>query len=163
MRAASLDEFCAAVDIQFVLHVVEATGGVFAGTKLRGVAEAAGLALEGDGVFCARDEAGRELFTVANLGAERLEAESIKSLATHGLTLSMDVPRVSDGAVAFDRMLAVARQLAAALGGVLVDAQRAPLSDAMIDAIRAKTAELQQRMRDGGIAPGSTRALRLFS
>jgi FtsZ-interacting cell division protein ZipA len=103
------------------------------------------------------------LFTVANLGAERLEAESIKSLATHGLTLSMDVPRVSDGAVAFDRMLAVARQLAAALGGVLVDAQRAPLSDAMIDAIRAKTAELQQRMRDGGIAPGSTRALRLFS
>jgi len=163
MRAASLDEFCAAVDIQFVLHVVEATGGVFAGTKLRGVAEAAGLALEGDGVFRARDEAGRELFTVANLGAERLEAESIKSLATHGLTLSMDVPRVSDGAVAFDRMLAIARQLAAALGGVLVDAQRAPLSDAMIDAIRAKTAELQQRMRDGGIAPGSTRALRLFS
>jgi len=163
MRAASLDEFCAAVDIQFVLHVVEATGGVFAGTKLRGVAEAAGLALEGDGVFRARDEAGRELFTVANLGAERLEAESIKSLATHGLTLSMDVPRVSDGAAAFDRMLAIARQLAAALGGVLVDAQRAPLSDAMIDAIRAKTAELQQRMRDGGIAPGSTRALRLFS
>lgn len=163
MRAASLDEFCAAVDIQFVLHVVEATGGVFPGTKLRGVAEAAGLVLEGDGVFRARDEAGGELFTVANLGAERLEAESIKSLATHGLTLSMDVPRVTDGALAFDRMLAIARQLAAALGGVLVDAQRAPLSDAMIDAIRARTAELQQRMRDGSIVPGSTRALRLFS
>ncbi|KAF0163592.1 MAG: hypothetical protein FD157_2922 [Rhodocyclaceae bacterium] len=163
MRAASLDEFCAAVDIQFVLHVVEATGGVFAGTKLRGVAEAAGLVLETDGVFRARDEAGGELFTVANLGAERLEAESIKSLATHGLTLSMDVPRVTDGALAFDRMLAIARQLAAALGGVLVDAQRAPLADAMIEAIRAKTAELQQRMRDGSIVPGSIRALRLFS
>jgi hypothetical protein len=71
MRAGKLDEFCAAVDIQFVLHVVEAGGGVFAGTKLRGVAEAAGLALEGDGVFRARDEGGGELFTVANLGAER--------------------------------------------------------------------------------------------
>jgi hypothetical protein len=35
MRAAELDAFCAAVDIQFVLHVVEASGGVFAGTKLR--------------------------------------------------------------------------------------------------------------------------------
>ncbi|OHC64814.1 MAG: hypothetical protein A2045_00550 [Rhodocyclales bacterium GWA2_65_20] len=163
MRAATLDEFCAAVDIQFVLHVVEATGGVFAGTKLRGVAEAAGLVLESDGVFRARDEAGGELFTVANLGAERLEAESIKSLATHGLTLSLDVPRVTDGVAAFDRVLAVARQLATALGGLLVDAQRAPLSDAMIDAIRAKTAELQQRMRDGGIVPGSARALRLFS
>jgi hypothetical protein len=34
---------------------------------------------------------------------------------------------------------------------------------AMIDAIRARTAELQQRMNDAGIVPGSTRALRLFS
>ncbi|MCX7150415.1 MAG: cell division protein ZipA C-terminal FtsZ-binding domain-containing protein [Rhodocyclales bacterium] len=163
MRAGSLDEFCAGVDIQFVLHVVEASGGVFAGTKLRGVAEAAGLVLEADGVFRARDEAGGEMFTVANLGAERLDADSIKSLATHGLTLSLDVPRVADGEQALDRMLATARQLAAALGGVLVDAQRAPLADAMIEAIRARTAELQQRMRDGGIVPGSTRALRLFS
>ena len=163
LRAARLDEFCAAVDIQFALHVVESSGGVFAGTKLRGVAEAAGLALEADGVFRARDSGGGELFTVANLGAERLEAESIKSLATHGLTLSLDVPRVSDGVLAFDRMLAVARQLAGSLDGVLVDAQRAPLSDEMIAAIRAKTAELQQRMRDGGIAPGGPLALRLFS
>ncbi|NJD35517.1 MAG: ZipA [Betaproteobacteria bacterium] len=163
MRAAALDEFCATVDIQFVLHVVEASGGVFAGTKLRGVAEAAGLTLEADGVFRARDAEGGELFTVANLGGERLEADSIKSLATHGLTLSLDVPRVTDGKLAFDRMLAAARQLAGALGGVLVDAQRAPLADAMIDAIRAKTAELQARMNEAGIAPGSTRALRLFS
>ena len=163
MRAAALDEFCAAVDIQFVLHVVEASGGVFAGTKLRGVAEAAGLALEADGVFRARDAEGGEMFTVANLGAERLEAESIRSLATHGLTLSLDVPRVSDGTQAFDRMLATARQLSGALGGVLVDAQRAPLADAMVDAIRAKTGELQARMNEAGIVPGSPRALRLFS
>ena len=163
LRAGRLDEFCASVDIQFVLHVVESSGGVFAGTKLRGVVEAAGLVLEPDGVFRARDNGGGELFAVANLGAERLAADSIKSLATHGLTLSLDVPRTPDGVLAFDRMLAVARQLAASLDGVLVDAQRAPLSDAMIAAIRAKTAELQQRMRDGGIVPGSFLALRLFS
>ncbi|MDP1610585.1 MAG: cell division protein ZipA C-terminal FtsZ-binding domain-containing protein [Sulfuritalea sp.] len=163
LRAARLDEFCAAVDIQFVLHVVEATGGVFAGTKLRGVAEAAGLQLEADGVFRARDTVGGEMFTVANLGGERLEADTLAALATHGLTLSLDVPRVTDGVAAFARMLAMARQLTTALGGVLVDAQRAPLSQAMIDAIGAKTVELQQTMRDAGIAPGSVRALRLFS
>lgn len=163
LRAGRLDEFCAGVDIQFVLHVVERSGGVFAGTKLRGVAEAAGLSLAADGVFRVHDSGGGELFAVANIGAERLEADSIKSLATHGLTLSLDVPRVPDGVLAFDRMLAVARQLAGSLDGVLVDAQRAPLSDAMIAAIRAKTAELQQRMRDGGIVPGSALALRLFS
>lgn len=163
LRAARLDEFCAGVDLQFVLQVVEATGGVFAGTKLRGVAEAAGLVLEADGVFRARDADGGELFAVANLGTERLAADTIKSLATNGLTLSLDVPRVADGVQAFDRMLAVARQFATALGGVLVDAQRTPLSDAMIAAIRAKTAELQQRMREAGIDPGSPLALRLFS
>lgn len=163
IRAGKLDEFCATVDIQFVLHIVEASGGVFAGTKLRGVAEAAGLALEGDGVFRARDTNGAELFTVANMGAERLDADSIKSLATHGLTLSLDVPRVANGVMAFDRMLATALQIALALDGVLVDAQRAPLSDVMIAAIRAKTAELQRRMSDGDISPGSVRALRLFS
>lgn len=163
LHAARLDEFCAGVDIQFVLHVVEASGGVFAGTKLRGVAEAAGLTLEADGVFRARDEAGGELFTVANLGNEPLAADTLAALSTHGLTLSLDVPRVADGIAAFGRMLATARQLTTALGGVLVDAQRAPLSQAMIDAIGAKTAELQQTMRDAGIEPGSVRALRLFS
>ncbi len=163
IRAGKLDEFCAGVDIQFVLHVVEAGGGVFAGTKLRGVAEAAGLVLATDGVFRCRDAGGGELFTVANLGAECLDADSIKSLATNGLTLSLDVPRVGNGVQAFERMLATARQLAESLGGLVVDAQRAPLSEAMIDAIRAKTGELQQRMRDGDIVPGSVRARRLFS
>jgi hypothetical protein len=67
-NAQALDQFCAGVDIQFVLHVVDATGGTFAGTKLRGLAEAAGMALEGDGLFHARDEAGGEAFSLGNLG-----------------------------------------------------------------------------------------------
>lgn len=162
-HAGALDQFCAGVDIQFVLHVVDSAGGTFTGTKLRGLAEAAGLALEGDGLFRARDAAGGEEFSLGTLGAERFDADSLRSMTTHGLTFSIDVPRVSEGRAAFERMLGAARQIAGALGGVLVDAQRAPLSDVMITAISAKTVELQQRMRDGGIDPGSPRALRLFS
>ncbi|MBI5898167.1 MAG: cell division protein ZipA C-terminal FtsZ-binding domain-containing protein [Rhodocyclales bacterium] len=162
-HAQALDQFCAGVDIQFVLHVVDATGGSFPGTKLRGLAEAAGMVLEDDGLFHARDEAGGEAFSLGNLGPENFTAESLRSLNTPGVTFSIDVPRVGDGKAAFERMLGAARQLAGALGGVLVDAQRAPLAEAMIAAIRAKIVELQQRMRDGGIDPGSRRALRLFS
>lgn len=162
-HAQALDQFCAGVDIQFVLHVVDATGGTFPGTKLRGLAEAAGMVLEGDGLFHARDEAGGEAFSLGNLGPERFDADSLRSLSTPGVTFSIDVPRVSDGKAAFERMLGASRQLAGAMDGVLVDAQRAPLADAMIAAIRAKIVELQQRMRDGGIDPGSRRALRLFS
>lgn len=162
-RATTLDQFCAAVDIQFVIHVVDAGGGMFAGSKLRGLAEAAGLSLDADGVFRARDAGGGEEFSLANMAGEPLSAETLRNISVHGVTFSIDVPRVTDGKEAFERMLATARQLATGVGGVLVDAQRAPLADAMIAAIRAKILELQQQMRDGGIDPGSPRALRLFS
>lgn len=162
-HAAALDTFCAKVDIQFKVHIVESAGGVFSGTKLRGVAEAAGMQLEDDGFFHARDTAGEELFTLMNLGSEAFTLDNLRSLATHGLSLSLDVPRVSDGLVTFTRMLATGQQLARALGGVLVDAQRVPLTDVMTSAIRAKITELQQTMREADIAPGSARAMRLFS
>ena len=162
-RAHQLDAFCAEVDIQFSIHVVEASGGSFAGTKLRGVCEAAGLLLDADGVFRARDDGGAELFAIANMGSERFSPEAMRTLATHGITLTLDVPRVADGTLAFARMITTAQQLARGLGGILVDAQRAPLADAMTGLIRGKIAELQQRMKAAQILPGSARARRLFS
>jgi hypothetical protein len=49
-RAAEIDRFCAGVDIQIGVNVV-AAGAPFAGTKLRGLAEAAGMTLREDGMF----------------------------------------------------------------------------------------------------------------
>lgn len=163
LKAAALDEFCAGVDIQFRFHAVEASGSVFSGTKLRGMAEALGLVLEADGMFHAHDAEQGELFVVSNIGEEGFSVEALRTLVTHGLTLCIDVPRTRNGGVAFARMMAAGEQLARGLGGVLADAQRAPLSEAMIAAMRGKIIEVQQRMRDAGIDPGSTRALRLFS
>jgi FtsZ-interacting cell division protein ZipA len=162
-HAAALDAFCAAVDIQFTVHLVESAGGIFSGTKLRGVAEASGMQLEKDGRFHARDSAGGELFTLSNLGSEGFSAENLRTLATHGLSLTLDVPRVHDGLATFMRMLAAGQQLARALEGVLVDAQRLPLSDDMTVAIRTKITELQRSLANAQIIPGSPHALRLFS
>jgi FtsZ-interacting cell division protein ZipA len=163
LRAQSLDSFCAGVDVQFSIHLVEASGGTFAGTKLRGVCEAAGLALGADGSFHSMDEDGLEIFRISNIGPERFTPDTIRSLATQGVTLTIDVPRVPDGSAGFNRMITTAQQLARGLGGVLVDVQRAPLADAMISMIRAKIVELQQQMRAADILPGSPRALKLFS
>jgi hypothetical protein len=163
LRAQSLDSFCAGVDVQFSIHVVESSGGTFPGTKLRGVCEAAGLSLGTDGCFHSVDDNGLELFRLSNIGPERFAPESIRSLAVQGVTLTIDVPRVADGTAAFNRMITTAQQLARGLGGVLVDVQRAPLADAMISMIRAKIIELQQQMRAADIPPGSPRALKLFS
>lgn len=162
MHARGLDEFCAGVDLQLGVNIV-ATGEPFVGTKLRGVAEAVDLKLAGDGFFHATDEAGRTRFTMSNIGAELFDADSLKSLAVQGITLSLDVPRVADGPAAFDALLLAARQLTEGLGGRLVDGQGHPLSDDMIATIRAKIDELQQTMAQHQIVAGGPRALRLFS
>lgn len=163
IHARALDEFCAGVDVQLGVNIIDAGDDVFVGTKLRGLAEAAGLALADDGLFHAVDDKGIDLFTLGNLGLELFEVESIKSLATRGVTLSLDVPRVADGAAVFDRLVAVAGQLADGLGGDLVDGQGNPLSEAMLAGIRAKIGELQQKMAAHQIPAGSARAQRLFS
>lgn len=162
-QARALDEFCAGVDVQLSINIVDPGGMAFAGTKLRGLAEAAGMQLEDDGRFHACDEQGETLYTLGNLGVELFDEDSLRSLATHGVTLTFDVPNVGQGPGVYDRMVTAARQLAQGLGGVLVDAQRAPLTDAMIAGIRAKIDEIQARMEARQIVAGSPRARRLFS
>ncbi len=162
-RAQQLDDFCASVDVLFSLHVIEAQGGSFVGTKLRGVCEAAGLALQADGCFHAVDADGATEYIVRNSGSEVFTLESLRSLATNGLTLTLDVPRVADGVAAFDRMVGTARQLERGLGGKLVDAQRAPLADELILGIRQKIVELQTMMHGAGMPPGGELASKLFS
>jgi FtsZ-interacting cell division protein ZipA len=130
---------------------------------LRGVCEAAGLVLGVDGCFHSLNDNGAEEFRITNIGSERFVADNIKSLATHGVTLTIDVPRVADGAAAFTRLINTAQQLARGLGGVVVDTQRVPLADAMAAGIRGKIVELQQQMKAADIPPGSTRAFKLFS
>ena len=161
-HAQALDEFCASVDIQLGFGLVAANGVSFPGTKLRGLAEAAGLSLHEDGRFHYCDDNGRLLFTVGNAIPEPLTAENLRSQSLAGLMLILDVPRVVGGPQVFDRMLMVARQLAQGLGGRLVDSQGRPLADTMIQSIRAKIAEVHARMAANQIPPGGDRALRLF-
>lgn len=162
-RARELDDFCASVDFQLAVHVAAAAGEPFAGTKLRSLAEAAGMQLGDDGRFHARDDAGLTRYTLGNVGVELFDAETLRLLSTPAVTFSLDVPNVAQGPQVFDRMVGAARQLALALDGALVDAQHAPLTDEMISGIRARIEELQARMATQQIIAGSVRAQRLFS
>jgi FtsZ-interacting cell division protein ZipA len=87
----------------------------------------------------------------------------MKAFATHGITFTLDVPRVADGPRVFDRMIALAKQFAAGLGGTLVDDNRAPLGDSALDVIHDKIVEIEQRMAAQGLIAGGPQALRLFS
>jgi FtsZ-interacting cell division protein ZipA len=161
--AVQLDRFCADVDIAIGINLVTADGNPFSGTKIRALAEAAGLKLEADGVFYARGDHGDTLFTLDNHEPMPFVPEQMKTLSTRGVTFLLDVPRVDDALRAFDNMLDMARNFAATLDGTLVDDNRTALTDGAIEKIRRQLVGILARMEAGQIAAGGARALRLFS
>lgn len=163
-RARELDAFCAALDLQLSLLLLPRQGSLseLPGAKLKPLLDTAGLRLEGER-FVAVDADGAEVFALVCQAAAPFSPAQIETAGLTGLGFSLDVPRVTDGLQAFERMLAVARQIAEALGAQLADAQRKPLAEGTIAAIRSRIGELQSQMAQAGFPPGSVRALRLFS
>ncbi|MHB1592543.1 MAG: cell division protein ZipA C-terminal FtsZ-binding domain-containing protein, partial [Sulfuricella sp.] len=161
--AAALDQFCADVDVLIGVNIITQNGEAFAATKVRAMAESAGMKLQPDGAFHFFNDEGADLFSLANLDPAPFSAENIRQLSTHGITFLFDVPSVADGVRGFNQMLMLARQMASSLGGQVVDDNRRPLSDAGIARIKQQLADIYVRMEAQQIKSGSARALKLFS
>jgi hypothetical protein len=161
-RAEELDQFCADLDVQIGLTILKGEPGQIAGTRLRGVAEAAGFRLDARGQFEYVDEIGNVLCSLQNYKQEPFTVESLRVLTTPGIVLLIDVPRVADPVRVFDQMRLIAKRLAVTLEGVLVDDNRRPLDDAALAAIRSQVQATAAALRAAHIEPGGTRALRLF-
>lgn len=161
--ARELDAFCANVDVAIGVNVVAQQGAAFAGTRIRALAEAAGLKLEPDGIFHYRNEQRHTLFTLDNHEPAPFLPESIKGITTRGVTLLLDVPRVAQGIEALELMLKIASGLAVGLGGDLVDDNRATLTEAGAARIKDQLRSIHAAMAQQGVPAGGTRALRLFS
>lgn len=160
--ATQLDRFCADVDIAIGINVISADEHAFAGTKIRALAEAAGLKLDPNGVFHARDDDSSVLYALDNHEPMPFVPEQIKALSTRGITFLLDVPRVKAAPRAFEAMLATARTFAQALGGVLVDDNRTALAEPAIEKIRQQLQAILARMEAAQITAGERRAQRLF-
>lgn len=161
-RARELDAFCASVDLQLSLHVLPEKSAHMSGAQLKPLMDAAGLQLEGER-HVALDASDAEAYALICRATTSFPADRVEAMELIDLIFSLDVPRVATGAATFDRLIAFARECAATLGGQLADAHRKPLGDATVAVIRGRIEELQQRMTERGIPPGSVRALRLFS
>jgi FtsZ-interacting cell division protein ZipA len=162
-KAQALDALCAEVDVVVGINVVAPAGRPFGGARLRGLAEAAGFRLQPSGVFTYGDAQGNVLFTLENSDQQPFSAEALRQLTTTGVTLLLDVPRQRDGVRAFDQMVAVGRQLAVALGGALVDDNRAAVTEPGLEQIRNQLRAIYGTMQERGVPSGSADALRLFS
>ncbi len=161
-RAEALDRLCADVDVQIGVSVVKADPGI-PGTKLRGVAEAAGFRLASGGRFeWVQEDTGAIAYTLQNVRNEPFTVDTLRTSATTGIVLVLDVPRVADPVRVFDHMKLAAKRLAHTLSAEMVDDNRRPLDDAALAAIRKQVEAAAGALRECGIEPGSPRALALF-
>ena len=161
-NALKLDGFCASVDIQIGINVVAQTQ-VFAGTKLRALAEAAGMVIDNEGRFVRCDEDGNVLYVLLNQETAGFSADSMKTMSTHGITFLLDVPRVAHGERVFNQMVDLARRFAEVLRGTLVDDNRRPLSEVALEPIRRQVGEYQAMMAGQNLPAGGPLTRRLFS
>lgn len=162
-RASDLDRFCSNVDVQVGLNVVAAEGETFPGTKIRALAESAGMQYGKDGRFHRFTDGGAELFGLANLEPMPFHVETMRTLATQGVTIVLDVPRAPPAAATFRAYVEFARQAEHSLGGSLVDDNRKSINQAALDSIAMQLEAIHKTMSARGITPGGPLALRLFS
>jgi len=162
-RAEALDRLCADVDVQIGLTVLKPEPANIAGTRLRGVAEAAGFRLAPGGRFeFPQEDTGAILYTLQNVRNEPFTVDTLRASATNGVVLVLDVPRVADPLRAFDQMKLTAKRIAHTLDGDLVDDNRRSLDDAALAAIRQQVQIAADALRSCRIDPGSPRAQALF-
>jgi len=183
-RAIEQDGFCAEVDQMVGINLVPPGERLLSGKKIAQAAALFGMKLESDGAFHLPDtrgwhgadrrraakshdhdrrRGGHGLFSLVNLDAEPFHHNTLETTSTWGVTLLLDLPRVENPALLFDQMMRVAHELAGELQADLVDDHRVELSEAGLARIRAMIIEVETKMRDNGIAPGSAQAIRLFS
>ncbi|MDR3221204.1 MAG: cell division protein ZipA C-terminal FtsZ-binding domain-containing protein [Candidatus Accumulibacter sp.] len=160
--AQALDRFCASVDIQIGINVIS-EDKAFAGTKLRALAEAAGMAIDENGRFVRRDDDGNVLYVLLNQDTPGFSAETMRDMSTRGLTFLLDVPCVAHGQRVFNQMVDLARRFADVLPGALVDDNRRPLSETALEPVIQRIVQYQTMLADQRLPAGSPLTQRLFS
>ncbi len=160
-RAAALDSFCIEVDVLIGLNIVAPDARPFLMSEVHRCAGEAGLALQADGTYALRNEAGRVLYALANQAAEPFQPNAVGA-TTHGITLLFDVPTVPEGLTVFGQVAEVAMRLSKSLGGRLVDDNGKLVTQESLQKIRQRLAEAYASMAERGIPAGGERANRLF-
>jgi len=162
-RASELDAFCAEVDQIIGLNLVCGADRPLFASKVAAVVQPMGMSLQADGTFHLFAPDGATLFTLSVSDGTPFQHHTLDQMRVSSLTLLLDIPRVNDPVKHFDEMTLFAMELATALRATLVDDQRVLLAKGALEQIRTRVATVEQRMMQGGIAPGSVQAMRLFS
>jgi hypothetical protein len=159
-RARELDRFCADCDIEVAVNVVGRSGITFATSRVKSLALAGGFSETASGDLVHYAGGGAPDFAI-----RRFDDPASKPNPAYysGLTFALDLPQAQDPPRALDRMVALAGDFAAQLGGELVDDSRRPLTEAGIASIRRSVEKIAADMEAQGVPAGGALARRLFS
>ncbi len=161
--ARGLDEFCKQHDVIASINVVANSPVGFPGNTIAAVANEMGLRFGEMNIFHHLGDNGRLEYSMANLFQPgNFDRDNLDKFRTKGLTLFMQVPRVTDCVKVFGDMITVAMQMADRMGGRLVDQDMKSLTESGINTIRSQIEKIADDMRTRGIPPGGEAALRLF-
>lgn len=163
LRAASLDQFCAAVDIMIEFNIVAPDEAPFDGARLAEVTAKCGLKRTPEGVYAFLNAAGLPVFILSNLDGQPFPDSLDETFATFGIRIALDVPRAQGGIELVDQMYEFAETIARFLGGEVVDDNRRPFESSGVAHIRAQLGAVYALMEEREIIPGSERAQILFA
>ena len=162
-NAQSLDTFCAEVDRMVGVNLMPSRERLLNGRKISAAATLQGMKLESDGAFHLLNAQGNSLVTLINKDTKPFQHHTLDHYTTPGLTLLLDVPRVERPVEVFDDMLQMARTMGRELQVNLQDDHNVLLTELGLARIRAQIADVETKMRESDLIPGSAQALRLFS
>lgn len=161
--ALGLDALCAEVDQMVGVNLLPTGERQLVGAKIAEAAALQGMKLESDGAFHLTDALGNSQITLINRDTKPFQHHNLEHFTTAGITLMLDVPRVERPAVCFDHLVQMAHALARELQVNLVDDNRVPLTDAGLARIREQIVDVEVKMCENNLIPGSAQARRLFS
>ena len=138
------------------INVVAGEGCEFAGRELWEFLHAAGLRHDKMKIlskFEANRTDGQPVFRVANIvNPGTFDAESIDDFSTPGISMFMLLPAPINNLLAFEQMLAVARRLAEALDGRLLDSNRQEMTAQGVEQARRRIREFDMKAAPSSVS-----------
>jgi len=160
--ARELDGFAAQCDAQLSINVLS-DGAPWSANYVQAVAAQDGLLLSRDGTRFVKLDAKQSPVFMLQFGDTNFLRDDLTYKGGQMITLVLDVPVADEDILPFRLMCDYARSLAERIGGRVVDDQRRPLPESVLQSIDKQLMTLYAKLEQAGIPAGSPATRRLFS
>ncbi|WP_321892011.1 cell division protein ZipA C-terminal FtsZ-binding domain-containing protein [Paraburkholderia tropica] len=160
--ARELDGFAAQCDAQLSINVLS-DGAPWSANYVQAVAAQDGLLLSRDGTRFVKLDAKQSPVFMLQFGDTNFLRDDLTYKGGQMITLILDVPVADEDILPFRLMCDYARSLAERIGGRVVDDQRRPLPESVLQNIDKQLMTLYAKLEQAGIPAGSPATRRLFS